>query len=190
MFACPLNTSGKTPNVSKRKNPNTNTKSAPWVYYDDQDDFVEISESSDDSPDDDDDDEWESGRRKRRSKRRAAPAPASATKPPKRTQNERVKKGSGDVLDNAGGADPGASKAESSKGKKTAVAGSSTRRRAGVAELGKLDLNVEFSNEVEEPAPGISEGHGAGNGVEDNIEGIGFFEGLDEFLSSLPILKG
>ncbi|CBI34004.3 unnamed protein product, partial [Vitis vinifera] len=57
--------------------------------------------------------------------------------------------------------------------------------KKGVKELGKLDLNVEFSNEVEEAAVGISEG----NGEEDNIEGISFFEGLDEFLSSLPILS-
>lgn len=64
---------------------------------------------------------------------------------------------------------------------------------------------MEFSNEVEEPAPGMSRlnapgmgrgnamgmirGNGAGNGEEEGMEGIGFFEGLDEFLSSLPILK-
>ena len=49
------------------------------------------------------------------------------------------------------------------------------------AALGKLDLNVEFSNnEVEEPAAQtMSEGNGTANGEEDNIEGIGFFEGLD-----------
>ena len=52
--------------------------------------------------------------------------------------------------------------------------------------MGKLDLNVEFSNEVEEPVHGAGEGNG---NAEDNIEGIGFFEGLDEFLSSLPILN-
>ena len=82
-------------------------------------------------------------------------------------------------------------KGESSKGKKTVVVGSGMRRGAGATELGKLDLNVEFSNEVEEPiAAGVSEGNWAGHRVEDNIKGIGFFEGLNEFLSSLPILKG
>nr|KYP61180.1 Uncharacterized protein At4g38065 family [Cajanus cajan] len=62
--------------------------------------------------------------------------------------------------------------------------------RRGAGNLGKLDLNVEFSNEVEEPSRGVHdrEGNAAGH-AEDNIEGIGFFEGLDEFLSSLPILN-
>uniref|UniRef100_A0A2P2QZG2 Uncharacterized protein MANES_10G099500 n=1 Tax=Rhizophora mucronata TaxID=61149 RepID=A0A2P2QZG2_RHIMU len=46
-----------------------------------------------------------------------------------------------------------------------------------------------FSNEVEEAVPAASQGHRTGNEVEDNIAGIGFFEGLDEFLSSLPILS-
>ncbi|KAG6432998.1 hypothetical protein SASPL_104600 [Salvia splendens] len=53
----------------------------------------------------------------------------------------------------------------------------------------KLDLNVEFSNEAEEPAPRANQGNGPSRGEDDNIEGIGFFEGLDEFLSSLPILN-
>ncbi|RYR18743.1 hypothetical protein Ahy_B03g063346 isoform C [Arachis hypogaea] len=59
-------------------------------------------------------------------------------------------------------------------------------RRGG----GNLDLNVEFSNDPEEPSRrvGVREGNAAGN-AEDNMEGIGFFEGLDEFLSSLPILN-
>lgn len=51
---------------------------------------------------------------------------------------------------------------------------------------GKLDLNVELSNEAEDHAPAVS----AGNEQEEPIEGIGFFEGLDEFFSSLPILNG
>ena len=54
--------------------------------------------------------------------------------------------------------------------------------------LGKLDLNVMFGNKVDEAAPGPSQRNGSGN-EEDNIEGIGFFEGLDEFLSTLPILS-
>lgn len=56
------------------------------------------------------------------------------------------------------------------------------RRESGRVgkELGKLDLNVEFNN---------NEGHGHGQGEDNNVEGNGFFEGLDEFLSSLPILS-
>ncbi|KAM3694616.1 hypothetical protein ACB098_07G070200 [Castanea mollissima] len=212
MFTCSLEeaTGIKTP--AKRKQP---SKTGPWVYYDDQEDFVAISDSSDGNQDDDDDDddEWQTSKRKRRSKRRASAAAARAIRTSKKVQHERVKKasGGGEVSNNVsvtadgGGGDGGGgggggsgsgsggggSKGESSKGKKTAVVGSGTRRRAGATELGKLDLNVEFSNEVEEPAAaGVSEGNGAGHGVEDNIEGIGFFEGLDEFLSSLPILKG
>lgn len=64
---------------------------------------------------------------------------------------------------------------------------SSTRRQSGNPANGKLDLNVEFSNEGEEPPP-IINGQ-TGRGEDDVIEGNGFFEGLDEFLSSLPILN-
>lgn len=66
------------------------------------------------------------------------------------------------------------------------------RNGTGAKNLGRLDLNVEFSNEVEEPAVagGRNEGNGLGSNREvDNMEGIGFFEDLDEFLSSLPIFS-
>ncbi|KAK4438103.1 hypothetical protein Salat_0144400 [Sesamum alatum] len=36
---------------------------------------------------------------------------------------------------------------------------------------GKLDLNVEFSNGVEEPAPRMNQGSGSGRAEDDNIEG-------------------
>ncbi|KAG2297716.1 hypothetical protein Bca52824_044385 [Brassica carinata] len=70
----------------------------------------------------------------------------------------------------------------------------SSRKRtgSGAKNLGRLDLNVEFSNEVEEPAVagGRNEGNGLGSNREvDHMEGIGFFEDLDEFLSSLPIFS-
>lgn len=55
--------------------------------------------------------------------------------------------------------------------------------------FGKLDLNVEFSNETEELVAKENQRNGPGRGEDDNIEGIGFFEGLDEFLNSLPILN-
>ena len=54
--------------------------------------------------------------------------------------------------------------------------------RRSVKDVGRLDLNVEFNNEGEEHAPTVS----AVTGEEDGIE---FFEGLDEFLSTLPILN-
>ena len=82
---------------------------------------------------------------------------------------------------------PNAPSAESSK-KVAATCG--RRHSARVAkDFGKLDLNVEFNNEVAEPAPRVVQGNGTGRGEEDIIEGSGFFEGLDEFLSTLPILN-
>ncbi|XP_076897320.1 uncharacterized protein LOC143550580 [Bidens hawaiensis] len=71
--------------------------------------------------------------------------------------------------------------------------GVTTRRQSGRApkEMGRLDLNVEFDNnegeEVIARRGGGTRGGGQGDG--DNAEGIGFFEGLDEFFSSLPILS-
>ncbi|KAL4555943.1 hypothetical protein LXL04_038577 [Taraxacum kok-saghyz] len=69
------------------------------------------------------------------------------------------------------------------------VSNSNPRRQSGrvAKELGKLDLNVEFNNNEGEEH--TSKNRGQGQGEEDNIEGNGFFEGLDEFLSSLPILS-
>uniref|UniRef100_A0A803MCC1 J domain-containing protein n=1 Tax=Chenopodium quinoa TaxID=63459 RepID=A0A803MCC1_CHEQI len=57
--------------------------------------------------------------------------------------------------------------------------------RRSKKDVGRLDLNVEFNNDGEEHAPTVS----AVNGEEDGIENIAFFEGLDEFLSTLPILN-
>ncbi|KAB1200085.1 hypothetical protein CJ030_MR7G008272 [Morella rubra] len=166
MFACPFQaTGGPDRNVSKSKN-----KRVPWVYYDDKDALENISESSEDS-----DEEWGSDKWKRKAKKRASRGTDAKKGHNERQKKGRVNVGSGQILD--------ASKAESSD--KAAVAAGGAKKR-GATELGKLDLNVEFNNEVEEPAREID----AGNGEEENIEGIGFFEGLDEFLSSLPILKG
>ncbi len=68
--------------------------------------------------------------------------------------------------------------------------GNPVRKQTGWAlkARGTLDLNVEFSNEVEEPSRAMNAGNRRGHGEEDSIEGTGFFEGLDEFLSSLPLL--
>ncbi|KAJ4871731.1 Chaperone DnaJ-domain superfamily protein [Raphanus sativus] len=62
----------------------------------------------------------------------------------------------------------------------------SSSRKGGAKNVGRLDLNEE---------PGVGGGRREGNGVGSNrevdnmIEGIGFFEGLDEFLMSMPILS-
>lgn len=78
---------------------------------------------------------------------------------------------------------------------KKSFVGNARRQSGRIArDYGKLDLNVEFSNDGEEHPHGMGglgrgRGCGAGGGMNDNIEGIGFFEGLDEFLSSLPILN-
>lgn len=189
MFACPLQNSGRGKNVGASKRSSTK-----FIYAEDDDDvFVEISDQSDD----DSDDEWGSGRRKRA---RNSKAKSSAANVPKRTPSERLKRGNqnAEELDNAGNGEAldgvvnGTPMTDLSK---KAAATANNAKKKGKAKWGRLDLNVEFSNEVEEPAPGMSEGNGngAGNGAGnegDNIEGIGFFEGLDEFLNSLPILKG
>ncbi|GLT94351.1 hypothetical protein SLE2022_120960 [Rubroshorea leprosula] len=158
-----------------------NKNSGPRVYYDDDDLFVEISDTSEDS----DEDDWEKERRKKRTKSSKARGAAA-----KKQQSERVRKGSNleSGKDFGGGstAPEGPPVAESSR---RGLGNGRRQMRNGAKDLGKLDLNVEFSNEVEEPALGRREGNGAGYGEEDNIEGNGFFEGLDEFLSSLPILS-
>ncbi|KAK7246709.1 hypothetical protein RIF29_41579 [Crotalaria pallida] len=169
----------------------------------------ELSETSDDS----DDEDWRRytntntkklRKRGRRAGRRGGFASASGVV--RRSTIDRPRRGvqnsagdgnvaNGEAVDGGGGSAPAvpvAARPESSK--KAALIGA---RRRAAANLGKLDLNVEFSNEVEEHAPGAGEGNGrnvngnaTGTGhAEDNIEGIGFFEGLDEFLSSLPILN-
>ncbi|KAB2603335.1 formin-J-like [Pyrus ussuriensis x Pyrus communis] len=166
MFACPIQ--GKK-NTARAKIAN----SGPRVYYDDEEALLDVSDPSEDS---DDDDEWQRVRRKKRVVK--AKAKASTAKTPVRA-SDRLRKGS----QNAGGQGK-----EGTGGSKKSTSGA---RKRSAAALGKLDLNVEFSNnEGEEPAAQtMSEGNGTANGEEDNMEGIGFFEGLDEFLSSLPILN-
>ncbi|KAK9666646.1 hypothetical protein RND81_14G200600 [Saponaria officinalis] len=69
--------------------------------------------------------------------------------------------------------------------KKVAATLTRNQVRRRMKNMGKLDLNVEFNNEGDEHAPAVSAVNVGGDGVE-NIE---FFEGLDEFLSTLPILN-
>ncbi|KAE8702201.1 Chaperone DnaJ-domain superfamily protein, putative isoform 1 [Hibiscus syriacus] len=154
----------------------------------------EIFDSSGPSEDDDDDDdEWKKYERKKKAKN--AKGKGSAGRKPKKAPSETADKGSNQQVSAAYSAKlngvpvapEGQLTAESSRqgvtinGRKQMVKGAKS--------LGKLDLNVEFSNEVEEPVARRSEGNHAGIGEDDNIEGNGFFEGLDEFLSSLPILS-
>ncbi|MBA0843103.1 hypothetical protein Goarm_000319 [Gossypium armourianum] len=185
MYACPNNKNTGKNSIAK--------KPAPRVYYDDDDAYVDISDSIGTSEDDDDDDDdWQNEKRK---KAKNVKGKGSVGKTAKKPQSERVKKagneaanvdGSGN-LSGASTVPEGVVTAESSR---RGVVNSGRKQMArGTKNLGKLDLNVEFSNEVEEPAPRRNEGNHPGYGEEDNIEGNGFFEGLDEFLSSLPILS-
>ncbi|KAK9266165.1 hypothetical protein L1049_000012 [Liquidambar formosana] len=183
----------------KKANVNVNVKvrKPKAIIIDDDDDvLMEVSDPSEDS-----DDEWDSSRKKKKAK--SVKGKGSAIKTAKKAQGEKVKKGNQNVAGQVqvgsgenlqGGSEMqegiGVTNASIGETSKKGVASNSKKQTGkNTKELGKLDLNVEFSNEVEEPAPGMSEGNGTGKGEEDNIEGIAFFEGLDEFLSSLPILS-
>ncbi|XAR72403.1 hypothetical protein NMG60_11019028 [Bertholletia excelsa] len=156
-------------------NANAGTKKSPTpqVNIDDDDLFMEISSSSDES-----DDEWRRVPRKKKTKRKNG-RPGRRGRPPKNSTRSIGDDGQdGPVMQEVIGG-PNVPIAE-------------TSRKTAANKWGKLDLNVEFSNEVEEPPLDMRDGNGpngAGNGEEDGIEGIGFFEGLDEFLNSLPILN-
>lgn len=192
------------PNVSGPKTAKANARNSarPKAIIIDEDDEL-MMEASD--PSEDSDDDWGSTRKKKKVKNVKGKGPG---RPPGRNvkkvaEAEKVQKGNQNVMEQVFGSefdnmqagsvmqeDLGVGNATLGETSKKAV-GSSSKRQMGKYgnELGKLDLNVEFSNEVEEPAPGMHVGNRTGNGEEDNIEGISFFEGLDEFLSSLPILS-
>ncbi|KAF7843012.1 chaperone DnaJ-domain protein [Senna tora] len=191
MFACPL----------KGGASNRRSNRGPWVYYDD-DAAAAFVELSDTSEDDSDDDDWRGGgnrRGKKKAKTAKGKSSVSGGGNARRGGSERGRRGNqsgsghanldnGGVVDGGGGGG-GSGVANAARAESSKKAAMSSARRRGAGNLGKLDLNVEFSNEVEEPAPpGMREGNVAGN-AEENIEGIAFFEGLDEFLSSLPILN-
>ncbi|MCD7447971.1 hypothetical protein HAX54_036790 [Datura stramonium] len=166
--------------------------SAPRVYIDDYEDvFLGLSESSEES-----DEDWKGDNKMKKAKSGKRKSKRIRRKKAKIQHSDKGKNVVGNAGDNVqdvsaaqGGVEmPSVTTAQSSK---RGIA-SNTRRQAGrvAKDVGKLDLNVEFSNEVEEPpAPGMGQGNGAGTGEDGNIEGIEFFEGLDEFLSSLPILN-
>uniref|UniRef100_A0A0V0IPA7 Putative ovule protein n=2 Tax=Solanum chacoense TaxID=4108 RepID=A0A0V0IPA7_SOLCH len=163
---------------------------APRVYIDDYEDvFLGLSESSEES-----DEDWKGDNKMKKAKsgkRKSKRIRRKKAKIQKSDKGKNVVVNAGDDVQDVsatqGGVEvPNVTTAQSSK------RAGNTRRQAGrvTKDVGKLDLNVEFSNEVEEPpAPGMGQGNGAGTGEDGNIEGIEFFEGLDEFLSSLPILN-
>lgn len=49
---------------------------------------------------------------------------------------------------------------------------------------------MNCNNKVVGTVWGIGGQNKAGNGAEEDIAGVSFFEGVDEFLCSLPILSG
>ncbi|KAJ4851196.1 hypothetical protein Tsubulata_024368 [Turnera subulata] len=143
----------------------------PKVIYKD-DVYVDLSESSEEESDSGE--EWASTSTRSKKAKVTKGRASNYSRNVRKQRNERGRKGNGD------GAGRTVQQEMSGKGE-----GSGVKKRAA----GKLDLNVMFSNELEDGAPGVSQRHGPGHGEEDNIEGIGFFEGLDEFLSTLPILS-
>ncbi|XP_010444368.1 PREDICTED: uncharacterized protein LOC104727067 [Camelina sativa] len=181
LFACPLT-------LKKRKEP-----APPRIYYDDDDIYVAISDEDGAGNDDDDDGDWQNGAQVNK-KANVGKGKETLVRSDKRHGVEKVQ----NVETIRSASNPASSFAGavgSSSGVMSKPVNYITRKRmggTGAKNLGRLDLNVEFSNEVEEPAVagGRNEANGVGSNKEvDNMEGIGFFEGLDEFLNSLPILS-
>lgn len=195
MFVVPQGENSCHVGKQKSKKPNAGPAD-PWIYIDDDEEYVQ-----DVPPKEDSDEDWDSTKEKK--KRARSPKGKDSTskkvKPPKMDKSKRVKRS------NIGNSHP-VRAAQESEGfgvpdvevpsipvgdtSNRAASVITSNRPAGVAkDMGKLDLNVEFSNEVEEPGRGTSGGSMTEQGVEDNAEGTAFFDGLDEFLDSLPILS-
>ncbi|XP_075488149.1 uncharacterized protein LOC142527278 [Primulina tabacum] len=163
--------------------------SGPRIYVDEDEVFVEISDSSGS------DTGWQiDGEPKNKKVKNVKEKGTNDLMP-----NSSAKKARDDKRKNVNVEDGFASRnrvvemlneTASEPNKKGATANARKQPNRVAKNFGKLDLNVEFSNETEEPAPKVNQGNGPGRGEDDNIEGIGFFEGLDEFLNSLPILNG
>ncbi|GAB2219407.1 hypothetical protein Droror1_Dr00007042 [Drosera rotundifolia] len=200
MFACPVNGNGNAGGVYV--NASVGRKfgsggSAPRIYVDDDEAFMDLSDSDVDSDSSDDQDWRNTKKMKIKKKVKKAGRRGRVGRRPK-SLRENAYQGvtaeggalGGDdsqvrtqVADSA--AAPVAAGVRSDASKRPGS--SNIRKQMGRAakDRGKLDLNLEVSNEVEDHGPIAS----AANGQEEPIEGIGFFEGLDEFLSSLPILN-
>lgn len=170
----------------KRKNKRPNAD--PWIYIDDDQDYFQDVPSNEDS-----DEDWHSTKKKK--KARSPKGKGTASKKVKLPKVDKAKKVQKSKIGNS----QTARAAQEGEGVPSMLVGDTsnkaasviTRNRPGGAakDLGKLDLNVEFSNEVEEPSQGISGGNKTGQGVEDNMEGTAFFDGLDELFGSLPIFS-
>ncbi|KAL7082530.1 hypothetical protein ACP275_14G104300 [Erythranthe tilingii] len=200
MFTCPQASNGNA-NATKKA---ARRNSAPRVYVDDDDDEV-FMEASDSSGSDDD---WRDAMEKKNKKSKNVKGKGASGTPNKSAKKAQVDNKGKNVNVNVNVQDgvvpppevveaPIKAAAPVEPSKKGAAAVSGRKQPGRVAKsFGKLDLNVEFSNETEESAPRTNQGSGPSRGKDDNIEGedgniegIGFFEGLDEFLSSLPILN-
>ncbi|KAH0716165.1 hypothetical protein KY285_007239 [Solanum tuberosum] len=70
---------------------------------------------------------------------------------------------------------------------KTVEGNNDVNLQYGLATQGGVE--IPMLNEVEEPIIQMGQENEAGEGEDDTVDVIGFFEGLDEFLSSLPILN-
>lgn len=216
MFPCPApgivrpnNVGGRggvtpiNPTPKKRNATAPPNRSVSRVIIEEEDeDFLGYSDPSEDS----DDDDWNcTGSRRKKKKAKSGRGKACV---PKKRRGRKRKQGTGVEVKGSSGKSDGGGEGEEvlgvgnpmqagaglvselEQGKKEMAPASLSKRQGKVAnDLGKLDLNVEFSNEVEEPVAVMNGGTNARNGEEEGIEGIGFFEGLDEFLSSLPILS-
>ncbi|EPS65866.1 hypothetical protein M569_08915, partial [Genlisea aurea] len=190
MFSCPPGWNGC--NAPKQQARNKKKSSAPRVYIDEEEDevFVELSESSESEDDDDWGRNTDNSKKKKSGnvKRKGVTGSTTPTRSAKKSQADKAAKDVDGVTSSNGVETPNKTGGESSK--KGPVANPRKQPGRVAKNFGKLDLNVEFSNETEETAPKVDEAApGPSRGEDDNIEGIAFFDGLDEFLSSLPILN-
>ncbi|KAK6156723.1 hypothetical protein DH2020_010971 [Rehmannia glutinosa] len=168
MFTCPRTGSSANKRVIGRKS------SGPRVYIDDDEDFLDISSSSESDVD------WQDDRDIKRSNKVKNVKGKETT----RTPNRNAKKAVVNQSTNVDVQDAVVSPLGVEMPNKIVGPANARKQPGRVAKnFGKLDLNVELSNEAEEPAQSMN------HRVDDNIEGIGFFEGLDEYFSSLPILS-
>lgn len=172
--------------------PAVKSRKGPVYYKDDNDILVDVS-SSDDSSDAD----WRNTGKKKKAK--------SAKE--KSQSHREADKGKNVEADHPVSMGPQSVSMAAESSRKGECSNNRNKVRGNVPkEWGRLDLNVELSNnEAEESGSGIRLGRGARRAVhteeeeeeedeaeeeEEGIEeGIGFFEGLDDFLSTLPILN-
>ncbi|XP_075477967.1 uncharacterized protein LOC142518980 [Primulina tabacum] len=162
--------------------------SGPRIYVDEDEVFVEVSDSS--GPDN----EWQNDKEPKNKKEKNVKwKGTNGMRPTSSAKKVRDDKRKNFDVEDGFASQNGVVEMLNETARELTKKGTTVNARKQpnrvVKNFGKLDLNVEFSNETEEPAPKVNQGNGPGRGEDDNIEGIGFFEGLDEFLNSLPILN-